>query len=420
MQDRVREGFHYGRLFVKGDYSLLDQEIRKACKEALRYCSVGIHIRSAGEQEFPVITPREEDLLRRSVLQQQGAVGLDLNWWSAKKMHPGVETDGIDSWTKVLMGRYLLDDGRGASRPLFFKLLPFSDARPSIESLRGVQHKLNHIKLTSTVTAKSTGLIVTEKVGSQDARPKSLEEFLRNGSPEQAYQVALQIASQIQQLGDLLPDSKVAKKFLWPAHDGALLTEQWERFEGAQLAEQLGLDAEPIALYTELVASDDRFRINERSLVHGDLHVSNVALDIKTDGNAEAYIFDPGVVTRSVAGRDLAVLEVSVILHERLRVETIAQICSVVYGSRDSLTADSPSLIADPMGRNVVEFIRGVREAATNWNNLEIYALVVFDSALIQFGSLAYGSSGNKVSEPRSALHLLIAVANWYKSLSKT
>jgi CheY-like chemotaxis protein len=420
MQDKLREGFHYGRPFVKGDYLLLEQEIRKACKEALRYCSVGIHIRSAGEMEFPVITPREEDLLRRSVLQQQGAVGLDLNWWSAKKMHPGVETNGTNCWTKVLMGRYLLDDGRGASRPLFFKLLPFSDARASIESVRNIGYKLNHVKLTSAVTAKSTGLIVTEKVGSQDARPKALEEFMRNASSEQAYQVALQIASQVQQLGDLLPDSKLAKKLLWPAHDHTLLAEQWARFGGAKITEQLGVDVEPIALYTELVASEAKLRINERSLVHGDLHVSNVALDIKVDGNAEAYIFDPGVVTRSVAGRDLAVLEVSAILHERLDVETIAQICSIVYRSRDSLTADSSSSIADLTGRNVVEFIRGIREAATNWNDLEIYALVVFDSALIQFGSLAYGSSGNKISEPRSALHLLIAVANWYKSLSKT
>src|SRR5262249_12344516 len=78
MQDALRQGFHYGRPLAKGaDYGLLENEIRRACTEATRYCSVGIHLRDAGYGEFPTITPREEDLLRRSVLQQSGIVGLD-------------------------------------------------------------------------------------------------------------------------------------------------------------------------------------------------------------------------------------------------------------------------------------------------------------------------------------------------------
>ena len=124
MQDALRQGFHYGRLFSKGtDYGLLENEIRRACLEAIRYCSVGIHLRDAEYEQFPTITPREEDLMRRSVLQQPGTVGLDLNWWSARRF-----TAAANSWTKVLMGRYLLKGGEGASRPKFFKLLPGTTA----------------------------------------------------------------------------------------------------------------------------------------------------------------------------------------------------------------------------------------------------------------------------------------------------
>lgn len=417
MQETLREGFHYGRLFAKGDYGLLEQEIRRASKEALRYCSVGIHIRSAGDAQYPVVTPREEDLLRRSVMQQQGVIGLDLNWWSAKKLQPGIDP-GANPWTKVLMGRYLLDSGHGASRPKFFKLLPGSDARPVIESARHIEHKLNHIKITSTILSRSTGLIVTEKVGAKDARPKSLQEFIRHASTEQTYQVGRQIVTQVQQLGDLLPDSKPLNKILWAAHDVALLREQWERFKGADIQKQLGLAVDPVALYAELAAREVKIRVRERSLVHGDLHLSNVALDVGSDGSGEAYIFDPGVVTRNVAGRDLAVLEVSAILHQEISFETISEVCSAVYRSSDTVTTNSASAIADPVGGKVVEFIRAIREAAASWNDWDVYSLMVFDFALVQLGGLAYGSSGNKISDPLSAVYLLAVVADWHKRLA--
>ena len=193
MQDALRQGFHYGRLFSKGtDYGLLENEIRRACLEAIRYRSVGIHLRDAGYEQFPTITPREEDLMRRSVLQQPGTVGLDLNWWSARRF-----TAAANSWTKVLMGRYLLKGGEKTSRPKFFKLLPGSDAHSVIESARQVEHKLSHIKLTSIVTSKNTALIVTEKVGAQEGRPESLETFFRRATPEQAADVARQISEQV-------------------------------------------------------------------------------------------------------------------------------------------------------------------------------------------------------------------------------
>jgi len=188
--------------------------------------------------------------------------------------------------------------------------------------------------------------------------------------------------------------------------------------KGADIERQLGLAVDPVALYTELAASEVKLRVRERSLVHGDLHLSNVALDIGSDGSGDAYIFDPGVVTRNVAGRDLAVLEVSAILHQEISLETISEVCSALYRSSDPLTKDSASAMADPVGEKVVEFIRAIREAAASWNDWDVYSLMVFDFALLQLGGLAYGSSGNKISDPVSAVYLLAVVADWHKRLA--
>ncbi len=419
LQDALRQGFHYGRLFSKGtDYGFLENEIRRACAEAVRYCSVGIHLRDAGSEQFPTITPREEELLRRSVLQRPGTVGLDLNWWSARRFSDGfMDSSGApaNTWTKVLMGRYLLKDGEGASRPNFFKLLPGSDADSVIGSARQVEQKLSHIKLTSIVTSKRTALIVTEKVGAQEGRPESLEAFFRRATPEQAADVARQITEQVRELGDTLPASRMLKTILWPAHDANRLEEQWNRLR-AEVLRQLRGDANPIELYKELVCCEEKLRLNEQSLLHGDLHISNVALDV-VDGKAVAYIFDPGVISRHVAGRDLAVLEVSVILHQPLNPETLSQVCSVLYKPSDlTEQKEGDASISDPVGRNIVEFVRVLRKNAERSNEIAIYALLVFDCVLIQVGGLAFGSNGNEIQDQRSAVYLLAVIAEWYRT----
>jgi CheY-like chemotaxis protein len=417
LQDATRQGFHYGRTLVKGDYALLEAEIRQACNEALRYCSVGVHVRDAGQEEFPTISPREEDLLRRSVLQQSGTIGLDLTWWSAKRLVAISKnrSERANPWTKVLMGRYLLDGGRGASRPKFFKLMDGFDAKNVIESARYVEQKLSHIKLAYHITTKSCALIVTEKVGALDTRPSSLETIFKGSEPGRAREVALQIADQVQQLGDLLPESKPLKALLWPGHDIGLVTEQWNRF-APQVREQLNYDADPVSLFSQLLASEETQRITERSLVHGDLHMSNVALDLEPH-EAHAYIFDAGIVKRNVAGRDIAVIEASVLLHQRIEHDVFVQICSILYGPASSGTDD---VVAGPVvgiAQEIVEFIQALREAAKPWNDLEIYALMVFDFVLIQVGGMAFGSYGNKIVDQQSAAYLLVVVGEWYRRL---
>jgi hypothetical protein len=66
-----------------------------------------------------------------------------------------------------------------------------------IRSARGIEQRLTHIKITSTVVSTSTGLIVTEKVGAQDERPKPLGEIFATFDRKSAFDIAGQIVVQV-------------------------------------------------------------------------------------------------------------------------------------------------------------------------------------------------------------------------------
>src|SRR5256885_13233625 len=121
-----------------------------------------------------------------------------------------------------------------------------------------VEKKVKHIKLGSPVMFKQRGLILNEKVGTKDERPKTLETFLRAARTEQVARVAGQIVWQVCQLGDLLPNNLPRKKLLWCAHDIGVLKDQWERCGGAELQRQMEVESNPIELFTELMSSDDK------------------------------------------------------------------------------------------------------------------------------------------------------------------
>ncbi|HKG58360.1 MAG TPA: hypothetical protein VKB05_01175 [Pyrinomonadaceae bacterium] len=410
IQDMLRDNFFYGKLLQKGDYGFLENEIRRACREALRYAGVGLHLRDAGLEQYPTVSPREDDLLRRSVLQQSGGIGADLNWWSATHCPQASAGTTSNPWTKVLMGRYLLDDAGGASSPKFFKLLAGPESRSAIDSARKIEQKLTHIKITSSVVSRSRGLIVTEKVGAQDARPKPLGVILQSIDRTSAFEISGKIVGQVQQLGELLDDSKPLKSLLWPAHDETNLYDQWR---GVQQLLPANLPvADPVALYVELRQSEEKVRFREQPIVHGDLHMNNVALDDTPKGH-EAYIFDAGVIRRSAAGRDIAVLEVSILLHQHLAPETFKNICALIYDASKPLDAATAATIDDPMAQNIIEFIRGLREGVKAWNQPEIYALLVFDFVLIQLGGLMFGSSGNRLTDKGAVGIVAAYVADW-------
>jgi hypothetical protein len=208
------------------------------------------------------------------------------------------------------------------------------------------------------------------------------------------------------------------KSLLWPAHDEQTLRDQWKNLDlGQRLSEDVR-SIDPIELYLELHKSDQKVRLRERPIVHGDLHMNNVALD-STPRGLEAYIFDAGVIRRSTAGRDIAVLEVSVLLHQQLDIDTLIQVCSIIYDTSTPLDENTFASVTDPLAQNIIEFVRGLRTGVSAWNPPEIYALLVFDSALIQLGGLSFGTSGNRIADPRAAGAVAAFVARWYRSIRK-
>jgi hypothetical protein len=65
LDSRVRQGVAYGRVLVKGEN---EADLYTAIQKAQRYCDIGIHICDSGEALYPTLSPRDEDLLRRGIV----------------------------------------------------------------------------------------------------------------------------------------------------------------------------------------------------------------------------------------------------------------------------------------------------------------------------------------------------------------
>ena len=98
---------------------------------------------------------------------------------------------------------------------------------------------------------------------------------------------------------------------------------------------------------------------------------------------------------------------------------TLIQVCSVIYDASTPLDENTFASVTNPLAQNVIEFVRGLRTGADAWNPPEIYALLVFDSALVQLGGLSFGTSGNRIADPRAAGAVAAFVARWYGRIRK-
>jgi CheY-like chemotaxis protein len=407
LNEKVREGFSYGHVLVKGsDPTLLKAEIEKAVEAIKRYIGVGVHLRDAGRQTYPVISPREEDLLRRSVLGYQGGVGLDIEWWSANRFSNQQEPDG--EWTKVLMGRFMLGEGDRPSRPHFFKLYRSLSRVSTVSAARGLSSKLQHVSVVADTSGLTRSLLVTQAVGPGDRRPVSLGHWLSQSasSADEIRSVAAQILHQIGQMGATSPDMQPPHKFFWPHHNDERLRQEWLKHGHTQLVGMAGDD--PLATMQEIRAIATDLRYTDQTFVHGDLHAENVAVDVGEPGDdARAFIFDAGATSRAPRLKDVATLEVSVLLHadNAMRQDTLDSLYESKEPGRD---ASAP-----------LAFLLALRAGCMPAGDPQwpIYALLVFDQALVQLGGLAFGISANKVCNPQDAARLAALAARWVRKL---
>jgi len=416
--ERVREGFAHGKLLVKGPE--FPEVLRKTIPAIISYCTAGIHVRDAVAETYPTLSPREDDLLRRCILNQSGCTGVDVSWWSAEYAPPSKTPAEFAGWTKTMMGWFLLEGGDSATRPNFFKFSPAANKDVVLKSARMMEHKLSHIKVRSSVHSDTRWLLVTEKVGSSGEAPISLSTFL--GLESETIKASIpnvvrDIAEQVLSLGVATTKVVPLSQLLWKDHKRSTVLNQWRQFGGHSFLEHFSLNVDPLELFDRIQTSEMKIRVQHLSFLHGDLNITNVALDRATDG-FHAFIFDSEGNCQGLSITDFAMLEVTALLHQsgEFRESLVAQ-CAHLY---------APNVRAEPEARgeselnrvtNTIRFVEALRKEAANRVDLSVYAIAVFDQALLQLGGLAYTVSRNKIRSPQDAALLAALAAEWVSGM---
>ena len=412
LQTRLARDFWYGAMVNKGPH--VSDDLKKGLQKAHEYCDVGVHIRDGGRDWFPTISPCEEDLLRRCVLSQQNCLGVDLEWWGAE-LGPSFSRPSLDAGpTKVLMGRFILDDGMEFSRPTFFKFEPEGNAEYACRDVGILDQKLSHVKVKFSQVARGRSLLVTQSV--TDSRPVPLDRFLA-GDPSaiQAHLPHLtdDIGAQLDQLGRCTDDRIPTKDVLWKHHDWDTLEKAWGR-AGVRHILKEGVES-PLAVFDLLRKNADPVWVTRRSCAHGDLNATNVAVDHTPPDRPKGFIFDASGVHADVATRDFAVLEVSTLLfltdpefQRHFREFQPFYTDAVAPVPLPAKLTSLPAIV-----QNTFHLLAAIRTKVRSMPNHEVYPVVVFDSLLIQLGGLSEHASKNKNANPLNTCLLAAWAAGW-------
>jgi hypothetical protein len=281
LRERVEAQFAYGQLLAKGQDPSPD--IERALEALEIYCDVGVHLQDPGGVAYPALTPRDENLLRRAVLRHDAGIGVDLRWWSADRFATA------EHWTNVFLGAFLLTNGRGRSRPNFFKFADALGASDVASSARLLEDKLNHIKVKDVRISGGRSLLVTETVSS-DRQPVSLPDVLGmefDDATSVFGSIAKDISDQIKRIGDTSPNQAALRTLLWPFHNRERIDEQ------VRLWDEGGAVGVILHAFDQLAEKQLFARYQHQATRHGDLHLLNVALE--TIGRISCVPFPSGL-----------------------------------------------------------------------------------------------------------------------------
>jgi phosphotransferase family enzyme len=406
LHEQLQKSFYYGRIIAKR--LELRTDFNEALDAVLRYCDIGIHLTGGPADMYPPISPREEDLLRRCTLMER-RIGIDLRWWSADRRDRG-GTGRLD-WVKVLQGRFLLGGDAGVSRSRFFKFEPVENGMRSRAGAATLAQKLNHIRVIVSIEGSGRHLLVTDKAGPSNNEPISLSAFLAGAAFMGAYlpMVAADIANQLSQLGDTTNEQLRTSTLLWTYHNAEKLA---QACEGADLKGD-----DPARVLQRLLELDAWHWCDVRTR-HGDLHIHNVSLDWDA-GSVRAYVIDPGSMGRGPAARDIASLEVSLVLHQQyeLSAGSLVSACVDLY---DGSSPDGSDGLATPVSQHQGStrgLIQALRPYALQHCKAPLtYAILLLDEVLIQLGGLSFGTSQNKIYRESDAIDLFRYLSTWLQA----
>lgn len=408
---RVAREFAYGAVLVKG--GRLDNALETAIRAVHAYSDVGIHFQDTVESH-PPLSPRDEDLLRRCMIEH-GHLGVDLRWWSGDyaKLRSGFES--CSGWTKVLIGRFILKEGMGLSRPTFFKFAPAGDTDVLRRGAKILSHKLAHVKEVGFVAGGNRCLLATQKVGDGEDRSVTLESFLaesRASVTGHLKSVAVSLASQVRQLGERSPDTTTLRKLLWADLDRVIV--QWERWRSQEADTVIGDCKSPPVVLEALLQSERPVRYCRQSCTHGDLNATNIALDV-FQNYVRPYIFDAGWCCAAPDIRDLAMLEATILLHQKPIVGNLVAFCAQLFEDRICPPDDLVISDASAQAANTLQFLAELRIATlSELEDERLYPLLLFDNVLMQLAGLSEQVTSNKIRRPEDAALLAAHVTRWF------
>jgi CheY-like chemotaxis protein len=413
MSDQLHENFFHAQVITKG-LKLEEEIFQHGILKAWQYNDFGIRLVDRQEEPRPPLTPREEDLIRRGGLSNETNKGVDLVWWSAERKDRGAGWES-PQWVKVLQGRCVLDGDDGMSRHRFFKLESVENGERAHKSALRMQNKLPHIRVLGFHKSGTRSLLVTEKAGLSDEPPISLNTFLRMDTDvvlPSVPRLVHEIAEQLRRCDQPQKEPRLLPKLLWEHHTPESLDAAWGKFCG----DVAGDDISPASLWSMIRSSEERVWVDVRACQHGDLHLGNVSLDFNDGVAPQAFIFDAGSMSRTVCGRDLARLEVSLLLHQKYQGgASLVSACAPLYdGSAADGERDAPDELP-PHHRNTHEMVKALRREALTELEGHIYCLLLLDETLIQLGSLSFGTSQNKIVRAYDAVELYRLLSVWVR-----
>ena len=146
-------------------------------------------------------------------------------------------------------------------------------------------------------------------------------------------------------------------------------------------------------------------------MVHGDLNISNVALDC-VGAEIHAYIIDASGIRKGLNVWDLAMLEVTALLHQPLeKNESLVKNSAALFVESVSSSGALDFTTGGRRARNTLRLIAEIRKQVLQMADPQIYALMLFDHALIQLGGLIFRSK-NKITNPLDAVSLTAHAVN--------